>query len=47
MASWDLQSADVYGAVVAINFADRTLHAAATSDFVEVHPVASLDQLVE
>lgn len=45
MAEWDLESADVYGAVIAVNFADFTMRAALTEDFERFRPLASLDEL--
>jgi hypothetical protein len=39
MAAWDLQEDD-YGAAVAVNFADRTLRAAVSEDFVRWRPVS-------
>ena len=47
MAEWDLQSEDVYGAAVAVNFADMTLRASVSQDFVSWRPVAVLDELVD
>ena len=46
MAAWDLQSEVVYGAAVAVNFADMTLRAAVSEDFVRWHPVPALAELV-
>lgn len=43
MAGWGLQSADVYGAVVAVNFADMTLRAVVSDDFERWWAVASMD----
>jgi hypothetical protein len=45
MAELGLESADVYGAVVAVNFADLTWRAALTADFADLRPVEHLDQL--
>ena len=45
MAELGLASDDVYGAVVAVNFADLTWRAAMTDDFVVLHPVERLEQL--
>jgi len=44
MADLGLVSSDVYGAVIAINFADMTWRTALTNDFIELHPVTTLDQ---
>ena len=45
MAEWELQSDDVYGLVIAVNFADMVLRAVASEDFVGWRPVALLDDL--
>lgn len=45
MAELELQSADVYGAVAAINFADMTWRMALTSDFSVLSPVTRVEQL--
>jgi DNA/RNA non-specific endonuclease len=45
MAELGLQSADVYGAVAAINFADMTWRMALTSDFSALSPVIQVEQL--
>ena len=47
MAAWDLQSEDVYGAAVAVNFADMTLRAAVSEHFVRWRPVPALAELVD
>ncbi len=47
MANWDLLSADMYGAVFLVNFADMTYRAAFTSDFVRLLPVMTGDQLAD
>jgi hypothetical protein len=39
MASLQLGSADVYGAVIAINFADMTIRAVMTNDFEDFSPL--------
>jgi hypothetical protein len=45
MANWNLQSEDVYGGVVAVNFADMAFRVALTNDFDVLHPIRTLDQL--
>jgi len=45
MAGLGLESADVYGAVAAVNFADLTWRVAMTADFSELRPVSTLKQL--
>jgi len=45
MAELGLQSADVYGAVTSINFADMTWRIALTADFSTLSPVLRVDQL--
>ena len=47
MAARDLQSEGVYGAAVAVNFAERTLRAAVSEDFVRWRPVPALAELVD
>lgn len=47
MRGADLDSADVYGAVAAINFIDMTIRFALTSDFARFLPVERVDQLAE
>jgi hypothetical protein len=46
MAELALRSADVYGAVAVINFADMTWRAALTADFAALSPVIDLGQLI-
>lgn len=46
MAELGLDSADVYGAVVAVNFADLTWRMAMTDDFVSLRPVTDAAQLL-
>jgi hypothetical protein len=46
MAELGLESADVYGAVVAVNFADLTWRMAMTDDFVSLRPVTDAAQLL-
>jgi hypothetical protein len=41
MTNWGLDSQDVYGALVAVNFADLTLRVAFTADFVAFSAVRS------
>jgi hypothetical protein len=41
MTTWGLASQDVYGALVAVNFADMTLRVAFTADFVAFSAVRS------
>ena len=41
------ESADVYGAVIAVNFADMAVRAVASDDFVAWRPVAFLAELVD
>jgi hypothetical protein len=45
MAEWDLQSADVYGAVIAVSFADMVVRAIVSDDFVRWRPIAALADL--
>lgn len=45
MAEWELQSEDVYAAVISVNFADMTLRAAVSVDFVHWRPIAGLADL--
>ena len=45
MGEWELNSDDVYAAVVAVNFADMWVRAAVSSDLERWRPVASLDDL--
>jgi len=45
MAELGLQSADIYGAITAINFADMTWRIALTPNFSAIRPVIRLDQL--
>jgi hypothetical protein len=47
MAEWGLQSADVYGGVVAVNLADMTVRTAVSADFATWRPVRSLEELAE
>ena len=45
MAEWDLRSADVYGAVVAVNFADMLVRAVVSDDFQRWSSLASLHDI--
>ena len=45
MAELGLRSADIYGAVAVVNFADMTWRVALTSDFSALLPVIRIDQL--
>jgi hypothetical protein len=45
MANWDLESDDVYAAIVAVNFADMAYRVAMTSNFAKFQPVLSIEQL--
>jgi hypothetical protein len=45
MTNWELHSADVYGAVVLVNFAAMAYRAAFTSDFQHLQPVQDIAQL--
>jgi hypothetical protein len=45
MAELELDSEDVYGGVVVVNFADMIWRAALTVDFVKMQPVTEFDQL--
>jgi hypothetical protein len=45
MANWDLQTEDVYGGMVAVNFADMAYRVALTNDFELLQPIRTLDQL--
>lgn len=47
MTSTQLRSADLYGAVCAINFADMTMRAAMSADFATFSPVTTYEQLDE
>jgi hypothetical protein len=47
MASLQLASADVYGAVIAINFADMTIRTAVTKDFVDFVPLNDWNELAQ
>ena len=47
MAELGLRSADIYGAVVVINFADMTWRVALTADFSVLSPVVHTDQLTD
>lgn len=47
MAELGLDSSDVYGAVVVINFADRTWRAALTTDFLNLYSVTTISGLVD
>jgi hypothetical protein len=45
MAELGLSSADVYGAVLAVNLRDLSWRVALTADFATLHPVEALQQL--
>jgi len=45
MAELELNSTDVYGAVLAVNFRDLSWRVALTADFATLHPVEALEQL--
>jgi hypothetical protein len=45
MSNWDLRSADVYGAVFLLNFADRAYKVALSHDFRTLWPVTDFEQL--
>jgi len=47
MAELGLQSGDVYGGVVVVNFADMTWRTALTAEFVTLRPVISTTQLTD
>lgn len=47
MAEWDLQSDDVYAAVIAVNFADMWLRAVVSSDLESWRPVAPLEGIAD
>jgi hypothetical protein len=47
MSQLGVTSADVYGAVVAVNFADLTWRMAITKDFASLHPVSRVEQLAD
>ena len=47
MASLELESADVYGGMAIIQFAERTYRVGLTNDFETLHPLTSHDQLVD
>lgn len=46
MATWDLQSGDVYGAVVVVNFGDMTFRVGFTLDYERLVPVTAEEQLL-
>jgi hypothetical protein len=45
MTEWGLDADDVYGMVVVVNFADRTISYALTIDFERLHPITALSEL--
>lgn len=45
MAEWGLEGADVYGAVILIQFALGLVRCGVTADFVSLSPLQSLDEL--
>ena len=45
MAEWQLQSADVYGAVIAVSFAEMAVRAIVSEDFAHWRAVAALEDL--
>jgi hypothetical protein len=45
MASLQLASQDIHGAIITINFADMLIRAATTDDFADFRPLPSLDAL--
>ena len=45
MAEWELQSADVYGAVIAVSFAEMVVRAIVSEDFERWRGVAALEDL--
>ena len=45
MAEFGLRSADIYGAVAVVNFADLTWRVAMTADFSALRPVIHIGQL--
>ena len=45
MAEWELQSADVYGAVIAVSFAEMVVRAIVSDDFATWRAVAALEDL--
>ena len=47
MAELGLRSADIYGAVAVVNFADMTWRIALTSDFSSLSPVIHIGQLTD
>ncbi len=47
MANWDLDSDDVYGAVMVVNFASRQWRCVLMADFVTAHPVTTLTQIAD
>ena len=47
MHNWELTSDDVYGGVILVNFAERLFRVAFTSDFVNLRPVATIEQLAD
>jgi len=47
MANWELDSEDVYRAVMVVNFASRQWRCVLTADFVTAHHVTTLTQLAD
>lgn len=47
MAGLGLESGDVYGGVVTINFADSVWRMALTPDFETLRPVAAVEELLD
>jgi hypothetical protein len=47
MAELGLRSADIYGGVVAINFADLTWRAAMMADFAQLRPISDIKELTQ
>jgi hypothetical protein len=47
MVSLELESADVYGGVAVVQFAERTYRIGLTNDFEKLQPLTSPDQLID
>jgi hypothetical protein len=45
MVEWGLEGADVYGAILVIDFADRSRRVALTRDYEMFRPVVELREL--
>jgi hypothetical protein len=45
MVEWELEGADVYGAIIVIDFAERQWRMATTSDYEGFDPLFDLDRI--